>query len=236
MSAFAAAAGMPFPLHHNLADETAYSMMHVPVGWRGPFGRSVEGEATARGGDGGAGGNGPPFAPTPLPPPSAARTPAPTPAVHTSSATEQRLLDIVEQLMARLTPQSPDALQAEVRSRPLAPQPHAATLAAATRYSSSAPSPLPAETGPLVAAAPAVATAPSPSPAAQPGWLVPLLVAFGVMNVLLLGTVLGLILIRQGAKPAGRARVRSSRARQGAARAARAESPSWLQQVASEVK
>jgi hypothetical protein len=219
MSAFSAAGGVPFSLHHNLGDETAYSMLHVPIGANRV---TVEdGPTERRYGE-------PPLYSHPRMAPEISRMPAaghqaaPAPA---STATEQRLLDIVERLMARLAPYGGDPLQ-QIRHAQLAPRPPGATLPDAATPAPAAPA---APAGPSGPATSALAPAPAP---AQPGWLVPLLVAFGVMNVLLLGAVLGLILIRQG-QPAAR---NGGNGRRGGSRKQQAGSPSWLQQVASEVK
>lgn len=285
MSAFSAASGVPFALHHNLGDDTAYSMMHVPAGggwsahstgtagerglrWPSPktaentgfphvtaqmvnpqvTSQMVSPHVAARMLNPPAVEGGTPSLPSasklrsrpelmhdaPLSsqhsrgrthwtPQSAAEIEVggdqrPVTSEHGATSmitdaamnSEQRLLSIVEKLIGRILPEERD----------LAPIGAGASgLGAPTNPRQ------PASTTSRTGAQEAVALQTD----STPGWVVPVLVAFGVLNVILLGALFAMVLVMRSRKE------EAPRKKRRAPRAASAPSTSWAQQVAQEI-
>lgn len=131
MSGLSAGHGMSFPLQHNLGDDTAYSMMHVPTQGRAGMGGVRAGSPASEASDQGAppGMKGPYAPQMPLAaPPWAAYPWAPAafyPPPAPPQISEQRLAEIVERIVTAMLERDrtvlPPALMRETRAGRPAP-------------------------------------------------------------------------------------------------------------------
>jgi hypothetical protein len=301
MSAFSAASGVPFALHHNLGDDTAYSMMHVPSGggwsahstgtagerglrWPSPktaentgfphvTAQMVTPHVAARMLNPPAVEGGAPSLPsaselrsrpelmhdaplssqhsrgrTHLAPQSAAEIEVggvqrPVTSEHGASSVindaamnnEQRLLSIVEKLIGRILPEEEESQSGigggrqrfwrdAERGPRSGPEPRRGSEGVRSAGPGRNPR-LPPSTTSRTGAQEAAALQTD----STPGWVVPVLVAFGVLNVILLGALFAMVLVMRSRKE------EAPRKKRRAPRAASAPSTSWAQQVAQEV-
>jgi len=228
MSGISAGHGLSFPLQHNLGDDTAYSMMHVPAQAPANYARGMQqqappphmaqdGHAAAPPGSTAAAWYPHAAPPMSMIPPALApvyftTAPQPPAVPHEPPLTEQRLRELLELIVARYFGQK-------------------ATIEAG------------AGTPPAVSAATAASVVPAGRMAGPlpTGWLVAILVALGLVVVLCV--VLVIVLLRRSSPRGRRFRPVSRRYMQQAAEFEEeagddndAEPDIWIEQVSREVK